>query len=37
LDVGSVPAFIADGRYGVIGVQSAEVLRELVERARGKS
>lgn len=34
LDVGSVPAFIADGKFGVIGVQPVEVLRELVERAR---
>lgn len=34
LDVGSVPAFIADGRFGVIGVQPVQVLRELVERAR---
>jgi predicted DsbA family dithiol-disulfide isomerase len=33
-DVGSVPAFIANGRYGVIGVQPVEVLKELVERAR---
>lgn len=34
MDVGSVPAFIAEGRYGVIGVQPVDVLRELVERAR---
>ena len=34
MDVGSVPAFIANGRYGVIGVQPVDVLRELVERAR---
>lgn len=34
LDVGSVPAFIADGRFGVIGVQPIEVLRDLVARAR---
>ena len=34
MDVGSVPAFIANGRYGVIGVQRVEVLRDLVERAR---
>lgn len=34
LDVGSVPAFIADGRFGVIGVQPVEVLRDLVARAR---
>ena len=34
LDVGSVPAFIANGRFGVIGVQPVDVLRELVERAR---
>ena len=33
-DVGSVPAFIANGRFGVIGVQPVEVLRELVDRAR---
>ncbi|HEX6323836.1 MAG TPA: DsbA family oxidoreductase [Vicinamibacterales bacterium] len=33
-DVGSVPAFIANGRYGVIGVQPVEVLRQLVDRAR---
>lgn len=33
-DVGSVPAFIAEGRFGVIGVQPIEVLRDLVERAR---
>ena len=34
LDVGSVPAFIADGKFGVIGVQPVDVLRELVDRAR---
>ena len=34
LDVGSVPAFVANGRFGVIGVQPVDVLRELVERAR---
>ena len=34
LDVGSVPAFVADGKFGVIGVQPVEVLRELVQRAR---
>lgn len=34
LEVGSVPAFIADGKFGVIGVQPVEVLRELVLRAR---
>ncbi|MBA3949845.1 MAG: DsbA family oxidoreductase [Acidobacteria bacterium] len=34
MDVGSVPAFIADGRFGVIGVQPVEVLRDLVARAR---
>ncbi|HUF23934.1 MAG TPA: DsbA family oxidoreductase [Vicinamibacterales bacterium] len=34
-DVGSVPAFVANGRYGVIGVQPVEVLRQLVDRARG--
>jgi predicted DsbA family dithiol-disulfide isomerase len=34
-DVGSVPAFIANGRYGVIGVQPVEVLRQLIEQARG--
>ena len=34
MDVGSVPAFIANGRYGVIGVQPLEVLQELVDRAR---
>jgi predicted DsbA family dithiol-disulfide isomerase len=34
MDVGNVPAFIADGRYGVIGVQPVDVLRQLVERAR---
>jgi len=34
MDVGSVPAFIANGRYGVIGVQPVDVLRDLVERAR---
>ena len=34
LDVGSVPAFIAAGKFGVIGVQPVEVLRELVQRAR---
>jgi predicted DsbA family dithiol-disulfide isomerase len=34
MDVGSVPAFIADGRVGVIGVQPVEVLRDLVARAR---
>lgn len=34
-DVGSVPAFIANGRYGVIGVQPVEILRQLVDRARG--
>lgn len=33
-DVGSVPAFIANGRYGVIGVQPVEVLRDLIARAR---
>lgn len=33
-DVGSVPAFVANGRFGVIGVQPVEVLRELVDRAR---
>ncbi|MEX2270654.1 MAG: DsbA family oxidoreductase [Vicinamibacterales bacterium] len=33
-DVGSVPAFVANGRYGVIGVQPVEELRELVDRAR---
>lgn len=33
-DVGSVPAFVANGRYGVIGVQPIEVLRQLVDRAR---
>ena len=33
-DVGSVPAFIANGRFGVIGVQPVEVLRDLVDRAR---
>lgn len=33
-DVGSVPAFIANGRYGVIGVQPIDVLRQLVARAR---
>lgn len=33
-DVGSVPAFIANGRYGVIGVQPVDVLRQLVDRAR---
>lgn len=33
-DVGSVPAFIANGRFGVIGVQPIEVLRDLVARAR---
>ena len=33
-DVGSVPAFIASGRYGVIGVQPVDVLRQLVDRAR---
>lgn len=33
-DVGSVPAFVAEGRFGVIGVQPVEVLRELVDRAR---
>ena len=33
-DVGSVPAFIANGRYGVIGVQPVDVLRDLLERAR---
>lgn len=33
-DVGSVPAFIANGRFGVIGVQPVEVLRELADRAR---
>lgn len=33
-DVGSVPAFIANGRFGVIGVQPVEVLRQLIERAR---
>lgn len=34
MDVGSVPAFIADGRVGVIGVHAVEVLRDLVARAR---
>lgn len=34
MDVGSVPAFIANGKYGVIGVQPVEVLRQLVARAR---
>ena len=34
LDVGSVPAFVADGRFGVIGVQTVEVLRDLVQQAR---
>ncbi len=34
MDVGSVPAFIANGRFGVIGVQPVEVLRDLIERAR---
>ena len=34
MDVGSVPAFIGNGRFGVIGVQPLEVLRDLVERAR---
>lgn len=34
-DVGSVPAFVANGRYGVIGVQPAGVLRDLIARARG--
>lgn len=34
MDVGSVPAFIADGRFGVIGVQPVDVLRDLVARAR---
>ena len=34
MDVGSVPAFIANGRYGVIGVQPVEVLQELVDKAR---
>jgi predicted DsbA family dithiol-disulfide isomerase len=34
MDVGSVPAFIAVGRFGVIGVQPVEVLRDLVARAR---
>lgn len=33
-DVGSVPAFVANGRYGVIGVQPIDVLRQLVARAR---
>ena len=34
-DVGSVPAFVANGRFGVIGVQPAGVLRDLIARARG--
>jgi predicted DsbA family dithiol-disulfide isomerase len=34
MDVGSVPAFIGNGRFGVIGVQPFEVLRDLVERAK---
>ena len=34
LDVGSVPAFIANGKFGVIGVQPVDVLRDLVARAR---
>ena len=34
LDVGSVPALIADGRFGVIGVQQVDVLRDLVRNAR---
>ena len=34
MDVGSVPAFIADGKFGVIGVQPVEVLRDLIDRAR---
>lgn len=34
MNVGSVPAFIANGRYGVIGVQPIEVLRDLIARAR---
>jgi predicted DsbA family dithiol-disulfide isomerase len=33
-DVGSVPAFIAAGRFGVIGVQPPDVLRDLIARAR---
>ncbi len=34
LDVGSVPALIADGKFGVIGAQPVDVLRDLVARAR---
>lgn len=34
LDVGSVPAFIALERFGVIGVQPVEALRHLVAHAR---
>ena len=36
-DVGSVPAFIANGKFGVIGAQPVEVLRELVDRAANGS
>jgi predicted DsbA family dithiol-disulfide isomerase len=34
MNVGSVPAFVADGRYGVIGVQPVAVLEDLIARAR---
>ena len=34
LGIGGVPAFVADRRLALSGVQSVEALRELVERAR---
>ena len=37
LGLGGVPAFIADGRLALSGVQPLERLRELVERARALS